>query len=102
MEAVHSRRTNDYRIQEAICESGDPDPRRRSLLLPELNNAQNKKIPIAGANEIRLGGARDQIRTGDWPNGQYSLIARTHSLVAAPPSSVGKEMLGLISLRNST
>jgi hypothetical protein len=31
MEAVHSRRTYDYRIQEAICESGDRD------LFPELN-----------------------------------------------------------------
>jgi len=31
MEALHSRRTYDYRIQEAICESGDRD------LFPELN-----------------------------------------------------------------
>jgi len=30
MEALHSRRTYDYRIQEAICESGDRD------LFPEL------------------------------------------------------------------
>jgi hypothetical protein len=31
MEALHSRRTYDYRNQEAICESGDRD------LFPELN-----------------------------------------------------------------
>ena len=31
MEALHSRRTYDYRIQEAICESGDRD------LFPELS-----------------------------------------------------------------
>jgi hypothetical protein len=31
MEALHSRRTYDYRIQEAICESGDRD------VFPELN-----------------------------------------------------------------
>jgi hypothetical protein len=31
MDALHSRRTYDYRIQEAICESGDRD------LFPELN-----------------------------------------------------------------
>ncbi len=31
MEALHSRRTYDYRIQEAICETGDRD------LFPELN-----------------------------------------------------------------
>ncbi len=31
MEALHSRRTYDYRIQEAICESGDRD------LFPDLN-----------------------------------------------------------------
>jgi hypothetical protein len=31
MEAFHSRRTYDYRIQEAICESGDRE------LFPELN-----------------------------------------------------------------
>jgi hypothetical protein len=31
MEALHSRRTYDYRIQEAICESGDRN------LFPELN-----------------------------------------------------------------
>ncbi len=31
MEALHSRRTYDYRIQEAICESGDRE------LFPELN-----------------------------------------------------------------
>jgi len=31
METLHSRRTYDYRIQEAICESGDRD------LFPELN-----------------------------------------------------------------
>jgi putative transposase len=31
MEALHSRRSYDYRIQEAICESGDRD------LFPELN-----------------------------------------------------------------
>jgi putative transposase len=31
MEALHSRRTYDHRIQEAICESGDRD------LIPELN-----------------------------------------------------------------
>jgi len=37
MEALHSRRTYDYRIQEAICESGDRDTRRLRLLLPELN-----------------------------------------------------------------
>jgi hypothetical protein len=36
MEALHSRRTYDYRIQEAICESGDRDTRRLRLLLPEL------------------------------------------------------------------
>jgi hypothetical protein len=30
MEALHSRRTYDYRIQEAICETGDRD------LFPEL------------------------------------------------------------------
>ena len=30
MEALHSRRTYDYRIQEAICESGDRE------LFPEL------------------------------------------------------------------
>ena len=37
MEALHSRRTYDYRIQEAICETGDRDTRRLRLLLPELN-----------------------------------------------------------------
>jgi len=37
MEALHSRRTYDYRIQEAICESGDRDTRRLRLLLPELD-----------------------------------------------------------------
>jgi hypothetical protein len=31
MEALHSRRTYDFRIQEAICETGDRD------LFPELN-----------------------------------------------------------------
>ena len=31
MEALYSRRTYDYRIQEAICETGDRD------LFPELN-----------------------------------------------------------------
>ena len=31
MEALYSRRTYDYRIQEAICESGDRE------LFPELN-----------------------------------------------------------------
>ncbi|MAG30537.1 MAG: hypothetical protein CL908_06535 [Deltaproteobacteria bacterium] len=31
MEAIDSRRTYDYRIQEAICETGDRD------LFPELN-----------------------------------------------------------------
>ncbi len=31
MEAIHSRRTYDYRIQEAICETGDRD------LFPELS-----------------------------------------------------------------
>jgi len=31
MEALHSRRTYDYRIQEAICESGDRE------LFSELN-----------------------------------------------------------------
>ena len=31
MEALHSRRTYDYQIQEAICESGDRE------LFPELN-----------------------------------------------------------------
>ena len=31
MEALHSRQTYDYRIQEAICKSGDRD------LFPELN-----------------------------------------------------------------
>jgi len=31
METLHSRRTYDYRIQEAICESGDRE------LFPELN-----------------------------------------------------------------
>ncbi len=31
MTDLHSRRTYDYRIQEAICESGDRD------LFPELN-----------------------------------------------------------------
>ena len=70
MANLHSRRTYDYRIQEAICETGDRD------LFPELNNSQNKRIPLAAANEILLGGARDRVRTGDWPNGQYSLIAR--------------------------
>jgi hypothetical protein len=37
MEALRSRRTYDYRIQQAICESGDRDTRRLRLLLPELN-----------------------------------------------------------------
>ncbi len=37
MEALYSRRTYDYRIQEAICESGDRDTRRLRLLLPDLN-----------------------------------------------------------------
>ena len=36
MQSSHSRRTYDYRIQEAICESGDRDTRRLRLLLPEL------------------------------------------------------------------
>ena len=31
METIHARRTYDYRIQEAICESGDRD------LFPDLN-----------------------------------------------------------------
>ena len=31
MNALHARRTYDYRIQEAICESGDRE------LFPELN-----------------------------------------------------------------
>ena len=34
MEAPHSRRTYDYRIQEAICESGDRDFLAGSLVSP--------------------------------------------------------------------
>jgi hypothetical protein len=37
MQTPHSRRTYDYRIQEAICETGNRDTRRPRLLLPELN-----------------------------------------------------------------
>ena len=37
MEALRSRQTYNYRIQEAICATGDRDTQRRRLLLPERN-----------------------------------------------------------------
>jgi len=52
MEALHSRRTYDYRIQEAICESGDRE------LFPELN------IPRSTIRSWIHRGARDVV-TGD-------------------------------------
>ena len=52
MEALHSRRTYDYRIQEAICESGDRE------LFPELN------IPRSTIRSWIHRGAPDVI-TGD-------------------------------------
>jgi hypothetical protein len=52
MEALHSRRTYDYRIQEAICESGDRE------LFPELN------IPRSTIRNWIHRGARDVV-TGD-------------------------------------
>ena len=52
MEALHSRRTYDYRIQEAICETGDRD------LFPELN------IPRSTIRSWIHRGAPDVI-TGD-------------------------------------
>jgi hypothetical protein len=52
MEALHSRRTYDYRIQEAICESGDRE------LFPEPN------IPRSTIRNWIHRGARDVV-TGD-------------------------------------
>ncbi len=49
MEALHSRRTYDYRIQEAICESGDRE------LFPEL------KIPRSTIRSWIHRGAPDVI-----------------------------------------
>jgi hypothetical protein len=62
MEALHSRRTYDYRIQEAICESGDRD------LFPELN------IPRSTIRSWIHRGAPDVV-TGDLAAHDYAELA---------------------------
>jgi transposase InsO family protein len=63
MEALHSRRTYDYRIQEAICETGDRD------LFPELN------IPRSTIRSWIHRGAPEVI--------SFDLAARDHAELAA-------------------
>ena len=62
MEALHSRRTYDYRIQEAICETGDRD------LFPELN------IPRSTIRSWIHRGPPDVI-TGDLATHDYAELA---------------------------
>ena len=62
METLHSRRTYDYRIQEAICESGDRE------LFPELS------IPHSTIRSWIHRGAPDVV-TGDLAAHDYAELA---------------------------
>ncbi len=62
MEALHSRRTYDYRIQEAICESGDRE------LFPEVN------IPRSTIR-IWIHRGMSDVVTGDLASHDYAEMA---------------------------
>jgi hypothetical protein len=68
MEALHSRRTYDYRIQEAICESGDRD------LFPELN------IPHSTIRSWIHRGATEVVSCGFADDERAELIAEIEKL----------------------
>jgi len=68
MEAPHSRRTYDYRIQEAICESGDRD------LFPELN------IPRSTIRSWIHRGATEVVSCDFAGGGRAELVAEIEKL----------------------
>lgn len=68
MEALHSRRTYDYRIQEAICESGDRD------LFPELN------IPRSTIRSWIHRGTTDVVSCDSVDNERAELVAEIDKL----------------------
>jgi hypothetical protein len=68
MEALHPRRTYDYRIQEAICESGDRD------LFPELN------IPRSTLRSWMHRGTTDVVFCDSVDNERAELVAEIEKL----------------------
>ena len=68
MKTLHSRRTYDYRIQEAICESGDRD------LLPELN------IPRSTIRSWIHRGTTDVVACGFADDERAELVAEIEKL----------------------
>jgi hypothetical protein len=68
MHISHTRRTYDYRIQEAICESGDRD------LYPEL------KIPRSTIRSWIHRGAPEVVTCEHAIHDQAQLIAEIHAL----------------------
>ncbi len=68
MEALQSRRTYDYRIQEAICESGDRE------LFPELN------IPRSTIRSWIHRGTTDVVSCGLADDDRGELVAEIEKL----------------------
>jgi hypothetical protein len=68
MEALHSRRTDDYRIQEAICETEDRD------LFPELN------IPRSTIRSWIHRGTTDVVSCDSVDNERAELVAEIEKL----------------------
>ena len=68
METIHARRTYDYRIQEAICESGDRD------LFPELN------IPRSTIRSWIHRGTTDVVASGFADDERAELVAEIEKL----------------------
>ena len=73
MEALHSRRTYDYRIQGAICESGDRE------LFPELN------IPRSTIRSWIHRGMPNVV-TGDLAAQDYAAMAAEIERLCSAPS----------------
>ena len=69
MQISHSRRSYDYRIQAAICETGDRSTRRLRLLLPEL------KIPRSTIRSWIHRGAPDVVSVDLASHDRADLIA---------------------------
>jgi len=68
MEALHSRRTYDYRIQEAVCETGDRD------LFPEL------KIPRSTIRSWIHRGTTDVVSCDSVDDERAELVAEIDKL----------------------
>ena len=87
MEALHSRRTYDYRIQEAICESGDRD------LFPYLN------IPRSTIRSWIHRGTTDVVSCDRADDGRGELVAEIEKLwrqTALLGAIVGVQMFRIV------